>query len=817
MVVPFLFSIRRTLITLLGLMLIIGSGGSVLRPATAEEQGSETIRGITGSLTIERDAAGVAHIRAVSEVDAHFGLGYAHAQDRLWQMEFQRRLGNGRLAEILGEKALGTDSLFRTVGTHRSAAAAWARMSPEEQRPIKAYVAGVNAYLASPDRQLPPEFTILGIEPEPWRPEDAVVWSKMLAWGVSSNWDKELLRAQLIAKLGDPTKAAQLMPAYTDDGPTIIPGAGITASNRRGKGGKIPERTSVPNLDSSIVSGLLELNRRIEEQTGLGADGFGSNNWVVSGERTTTGRPLLANDPHLTSQIPANWYLARLTGGDLDVIGATVPGAPGVAIGHNGYISWGLTTINVDSQDLYVEHVNERNEAEFRGVWEPMVIAPETIKVKGKPDVNLSVRISRHGPLISDVIDPAGRPLALRWTGNDPTDNGISASLAYNRARDWREFLEASRDNRPFDQNIVFADYRGNIGYIAAATIPIRPRGDDGRLPVEGWTGAHEWSGYAPFAELPKLYNPPQGYIATANNKVTDDEYPYLIGTNYAAPYRIARIIEMIKRKPKLSPEDMEAMQGDVVAMHARELLPTMLRTLPADKRGRLAIEMLSDWDMGVSGDSARAAIFEAWYLKLGERLFADELYDPVSGAKLWDAYSENIYFVGMALEAALKNNTAWCDDVRTPQFETCANILTTALTEGLARMSEAQGTEDIRAWRWDRAHHALFPHNPFDANPQLKPIFSRSVPNGGDKFTVNVASVFKWDEYQQLHSAQYRQIVNYGALSDSRFMITPGQSGNPQSPHYDDLLERWQRVQYLPMRFGSRVIDNASQDGLRP
>jgi penicillin G amidase len=816
MVVPFSFSIRRTLITSLALLFVISLGGSVWRPGTVGAQVSGPIRGVDGPVAIDRDAAGVAHVRAGSEVDAHFGLGYAHAQDRLWQMEFQRRLGNGRLAEILGESALGIDSLFRTVGTHRSAAAAWARLSPEEQRPIKAYVAGVNAYLSGPDRQLPPEFTILGIEPEPWRPEDVLVWSKVLFWGVSSNWDKELLRAQLIAKLGDPAKAAQLMPAYTDDGPTIIPGTEMTARGRRGKGGN-NAGASAPRLDSSVVSGLLELNRRIEGQTGLGAEGFGSNNWVIGGERTTTGRPLLANDPHLTSQIPANWHLARLTGGDLDVIGATVPGIPGVAIGHNGYISWGLTTTNVDSQDLYIERVNERNEVEFRGEWEPLVVVPETIKVKGKPDVNLSVRISRHGPLISDVINPAGRPLALRWTGNDPTDNGILAGLAYNRARDWREFLEGSRVHRPFDQNYVFADYRGNIGYIAAATIPMRPKGDDGRLPVEGWTGEHEWSGYAPFAELPKLYNPPQGYIVSANNKVTGDDYPHLIGTNFAAPYRAARIIDMIKRKPKLSPEDMEAMQGDVVALHARALLPTMLRARPADKRAKLAMEMLSAWDLGVTGDSARAAIFEAWYLKLGERLFADELYDSTLGDKLWLTYSEHIYHVGMALESALEKNTRWCDDARTPQVETCADTLTIALTEGLAKMSEAQGTDDIQAWRWDRAHHALFPHNPFDKNPQLQPIFSRSIPNGGDKFTVNVASVFQWDEYNQLHSAQYRQIVDHEAISNSRFMIAPGQSGNPQSPHYDDLLERWRQVKYLPMRFGSRVIDNTLRGRLTP
>lgn len=791
---PLILSIALAFISNSTLLLWLGSAQLNSQAAAQDKRRFE----------ITRDADGVAHIRAGNEQDALFGLGYAHAQDRLWQMEFQRRLGNGRLAEILGDSVLGIDSLFRTVGLHRSSAAAWARFSPRERQPIEAYVAGVNAYLKSAAFQLPQEFTILGFAPEPWQAEDVLVWNKVLAWGVSSNWDKELLRVQLTAKLGDPAKAAQLMPAYTDDGPTIMPAARSVANNKPGTAGKNATSSST-NLDQSIISGLLELNRRIEAQTGLGADGFGSNNWVIGGAHTTTGQPLLASDPHLSSQIPAVWYLARVTGGELDVIGATVPGAPGVAVGHNGHISWGLTTANVDSQDLYLEHVNERNEAEFRGVWEPMTIVPETIKVKGKSDVTLKVRISRHGPLISDVIAPTGQPLALRWTANDPTDNGILASLAYGRARNWREFAEASRVHRPFDQNYVFADRAGNIGYIAAATIPMRPKGDDGRLPVEGWTGQHEWLGYVPFAELPKLYNPPQGYIATANNKIAGDDYPHLIGTNFAAPYRARRIIEMIRRKTQLSPDDMAAIQGDVTAVHARELLPTMLRTRPADERSRQAIELLRNWDLSVTGDSARAAIFEAWYTKLGERLFADELSDPVLGDKLWSAYSENIYFVAMALEAALEQNRRWCDDVRTPQIENCADTLTAALSEGLAKMAAAQGTDDINEWRWDRAHHALFPHQPFDKNPQLKPLFSRSIPNGGDKFTVNVASVFRWDEYHQLHSAQYRQIVDFSDLGNSRFIVAPGQSGDPQSPHYDDLLQRWQRIEYLPMRFGSR------------
>ena len=471
--------------------------------------------------------------------------------------------------------------------------------------------------------------------------------------------------------------------------------------------------------------------------------------------------------------------------------------------------------MNVDSQDLYLEKVNANNQVEFMGVLEPLTLVQETIKVKGQQDVNLTVRISRHGPLISDVIAPTGQPLAFRWAASDPVDMGVLASLGMNRARNFKEFTEASRLHRPPDQNYVFADRQGNIGYIAAATIPMRPAGDDGRLPVPGWTGTHEWSGYVPFDELPKLYNPPQGYIASSNNKVAGDDYPHLIGTNFAPPYRAARVIEMIKAKSKHSPADMARMQGDVLALHARELLPYMLKTVPADERSARAIELLRNWNARVEGDSVQSAIFESWYQKLGERLFADEFSDPVAGDALWRSYSENIYFIGMALRSAIEENSRFCDDTRTATIETCGDILAASLTEGLAKMAQVQGTEDLASWRWDRAHIAFFPHSPFDTNPDLKPIFSRSIPNGGDKFTVNVGSVFRWEDYFQLHSAQYRHIVDFDELERSRFIVAPGQSGDPANGHYDDLLERWQRVNYLRMRYDRKAIEETTRERL--
>jgi penicillin amidase len=797
----FALIVFRMLATATALAAFAAHGHAVAQNVGAQQSNVIEVEAVHAAVEIERDRYGVPHVRAKNERDAHFGLGFAHAQDRLWQMEFQRRLGSGRLAEILGAKLLPTDRLFRTLGLRRTSEAAWARLGAEERRPFEAYVAGVNAYLARlGGGQLPPEFRILGFEPEPWQPEDVLVWGKVVAWGVGGNWDKELLRARLTAKLG-PERVAQLMPAYTADGPTILPPAQRTAE----AGGAVADsnpQTSAPDLDPATVDGLLELSRQVKELTGLGADGFGSNNWVLSGARTTTGRPLLAGDPHLSAQTPAIWYLARVSGGPLDVTGATIPGSPGVFIGHNGHISWAPTTINVDSQDIYVERVNERGEAEYMGAWEPMTVVPETIKVKDAPEVNLKVRITRHGPLISDVINPAGQPLALRWTASDPVDAGTLAALGYDRAKNFKQFVEASRAHRPADQNYVYADRKGHIGYIAAATIPLRPAGDDGRLPVPGWTGQHEWSGYAPFEELPRAYDPPQGFIASANNRVAGDDYPHLIGTNFAAPYRAARVVEMIESKRRHSADDMARMQADVLALHARAVLPFMLATDSADERGRLAVEMLRGWDMRVEGASAAAAVFESWYLKLGERLFADELSDPVAGDALWRSYSEHIYMVGMALEAALEENQPWCDDVRTPTAETCADVLGSSLPEGLARMASAQGTNDLAAWRWERAHRALFPHAPFDANPELRPTFSRSIPNGGDKFTVNVASIFVWDAYDQLHAAQYRQVVDFGDPENSRFVVAPGQSGDPASPHYDDLLGLWRGVGYLPMPF---------------
>ncbi len=620
--------LRWVLIVLVVIVLLVSSGGYLwLRGALPQTAGTITVNGIGGPVEVLRDTDAVPHIRANTEADALFGLGYVHAQDRLWQMEFQRRIGNGRLSEILGDATLQTDKFLRTLGVARAAHSAWASTDPATQELVKAYVAGINAFISTHHgRELPVEFTILGFAPEPWQPEDVLVWAKMMAWDLGGNWSSELLREQLIAKLGT-DKTAQLMPPYPADGPIILPQsatANQTADNGRQTAANTPDHHQSSVLRRQADE-LLAIDSFMQTNIGLGGKAIGSNNWVIGGGRTTTGKPLLANDPHLSAQIPSIWYLAHVTGGKLNVIGATIPGLPGVLIGHNNRIAWGVTNTNPDVQDFYMEHVNDRNEAEYKGAWEPMQVEQEIIKVKGQPDVTIQVRRTRHGPLISDVLKDASQPLAFRWTALDDNDTTIEAYLKINTALEWFDFSQALELYKAPMQNFVFADFKNNIGYYAPGALPIRARGD-GAVPVPGWTGEYEWTGYVPFKELPHAYNPEEGFIVSANNKAVPDSYPHFISSDWAAPYRAERIVELIKRKPKLSVDDVAAMQANVQSAQAREILPYLLQAKVNGEREQAAINVLRSWDGTINASSAAATVFEAWYQQIPSHVLPTSL-----------------------------------------------------------------------------------------------------------------------------------------------------------------------------------------------
>lgn len=802
-------AIAWILAALAALVLVIAGGGYLwLRRALPQTSGTLQVAGLAAPVQIVRDRDGVPHIRAQNEADALFGLGYAHAQDRLWQMEFQRRVGNGRLSELFGEGTLETDKFLRTLGVARAARSALENLAPDARASLEAYAAGVNSFIDSHAGRLPLEFSILGVTPEPWRPEDSLVWAKMMAWDLGGNWSGELMRVKFEAALG-PEAAAELMPVYTPDGPLILPDGGdslaLAAPTAAPAASPTPAAKALPG---ATLDGLLSIGRFMEHELGIGGKLIGSNNWVVAGSRTASGMPLLADDPHLGARIPSIWYLAHISGGSIDAVGATLPGLPGVVIGHNGRIAWGVTNTGPDVQDLFIERVNARNEVEYRGQWEPLTIIPETILVKGADEpVELFVRVSRHGPLISDVTEGTGQPLAFRWTALDPVDGTLEAFLGINRARNWEEFTEALRGYHAPMQNFVYADVEGNIGYYAPGALPIRPQ-SDGTQPVEGWSGANDWAGYVPFDQLPHDFNPERGYVVTANNRVAPDSYPYLISTDWAPPYRAARITELIEAGQDFTVDDMAAIQADVVSLQARQVLPYLTALTPTGDLERAAVDLLKNWDGTMAGDSAAAAVYAAAYHALPEQLFADELRDLYEEEYLGESGWHSMLIADIL---AGRSSVPWCDNVNTAAAESCADTLAQALSAGLETMAEAQGTSDLRQWRWDRVHLAVFPHDPFDNVDVLRPLFSRSIPNGGDNFTVNVGPIRRSDLYKQYNVPSYRQIIDLSALENSRFMHTTGQSGQLLSSGYADLIEHWQRVEYMPMRYGREAVDAAA------
>jgi penicillin amidase len=535
-----------------------------------------------------------------------------------------------------------------------------------------------------------------------------------------------------------------------------------------------------------------------------------SNSWVVSGARSTTGKPLLANDPHLGARLPSTWYLAHLEGGRFNVIGASLPGSPGIVIGHNARIAWGLTNLMTDVQDLYVEHVNEKDEAEYDGAWEPMRLVHETIRVKGQPDEPIVVRYTRHGPIVTDAMqDGPSEALALRWAALEPEDPTLGAFLGVLDATNWEEFTTALSRYRVPIQNWVYADVDGNIGYIAPGAIPIRAAGD-GTLPVPGWTGTHEWTGFLPPDQWPRIYNPTRGYVATANNKALPDSYPHLVSTNWEAGYRAERITELIQATSSLSADDMAAIQADVSASSVKVVRAWMRRAvIPADDPvSRAVFERVMAWDGALREDSVGAAIYMHWYRRLVRALFEDDL-----GADLWNEFARHEHWHGKAMHRLVTtSDDRWCDDRRTAQPESCERLLATSLAAAVKDMRLHYRTDDIGRWTWGRANEVVFAHLPFEAVGWLRPFFSRRAPHHGNTFSVTPTMRVEG----QTVISSYRQIVDVSNFDNSRFIHPLGQSGQPLSGHYDDLHDRWRHVQHVPMRFSKAAVDAAASSTLR-
>ena len=779
----------------------------------------EVPNGPKAPIEILRDKRTVPHIFAENQEDAYFGLGFVHAQDRLWQMEFQRRVGAGRLSELFGEDTLKIDRFLRTLGIYRSAERNFANLAPDVQAVYEAYAAGVNAFLTTRGGPLPPEFLLLGHEPEPWQPADSIAWMKMMAWDLGGNALDEALRARMAQNLSA-EQIGELWPDYPEDGPTVFASSAAHDLSLQSEAAlDLPlQSEAAPDLPLQSEAALdLPWAALAAIFPPRPPEGLGSNNWVLAGEHTASGNTLLANDPHLGLQIPSLWYLAHLSAPGLDVAGATLPGLPMPVLGRTANFAWGFTNTNPDVQDLFIErlHPDDPNRYLVPSGSAPFETREEIIRIKDGSDETLTVRETRHGPVVSDIIGGsgeflrAGHVIAFAWTALRDDDLSAQAAARIGLAEDWGGFTVALRDFHAPQQNIVFADIHGNIGYFAPGRVPIR-RSGNGWMPATGWTGEQDWVGLIPTGALPRLFNPRSGRIITANNKVVGPHYPYFISRDWSPPHRAKRIETLLSDVASHSAESFAAIQADTTSRAAQSLLPMLLEiTPPGSDAAHAALNRLTAWDHIMAAEDAEPLIYMAWLRELMRTLFADEL-----GATFNDYWSIR----ESAISGALKPGSLWCDDSATAALEDCAWAASKALEHALQYLAEHYG-DNMDGWAWGEAHYAYSDHEVLGRVPGLGPLFEVRLANGGARNTVNAAGFTIRDQempFAQNHGPAYRAIYDLDPLGQSLFIQNTGQSGNPLSSHYRDFAEIWRDGKYVPLLMNRAQIESASIGTLR-
>ncbi len=741
------------------------------RGALAQISGELRVPGLEQPVEVLRDEWGVPHIYAKTQADLFLAQGFVAAQDRLWQLDLWRRQAEGRLAEVLGPAAVERDRMARLLRFRGNWEAEWRSYSPDARAITESFVRGINAYIAQLGDRLPIEFQLLGIRPGPWTPEVCV--SRMAAYPMTGNAEDEILRAEVVARLG-PQRAALLFP--TDPQRRIEPPPGL----------------SLEGVDAAVLAGLRAA------QAGVRFPGAeGSNNWAVHGARTRSGKPILANDPHRALQLPSLRYLVHLVGPGWNVIGAGEPALPAVSIGHNERIAFGLTIFAADQQDLYVERVHEKDPAlyfdalEQRG-WRRMQILEEEIPVRGEPQPRkVQLKYTRHGPVIHE--DPARRrAYALRWIGSEPGTAGYFAGMALSRAANWKEFRRALERWKLPPENFVYADVDGNIGYQAAALAPIR-RTWLGILPVPGDTVEYEWDGFFPLSELPHEYNPSRKFVSTANNNTLKRGEPRAIGFDWATSHRADRIRQVLSEETEHTVEASQRLQADYVSLAAQQFV-SLLGSAPASNEKRIrALKLLRDWEARLTPSSPSAAIYSVWLEKLREKVFRPHL-----PGNLWNRAGRSIDSPTLFWALTARRNNPVCD-------EKCRQAAPgEALDEAIAELERRLGP-DMDRWRWGALRQAEFRHA-LAGNPERAALFNRGpVERGGDGATLNAAG---GANYRQTHGASLRQILDLSDWDKSVACNVPGQSGQPESPFYDNLLSLWSRDQYFPLLFSRPAVE---------
>lgn len=769
--------LRRIAVGLLVLVLVLGAVGVWwVRNPWPQVAGSLTVAGLEAPVRVVRDEWGMPHIYAENDHDLLFAQGFVHAQDRLWQMEMNRSLGKGTLSAILGAPMVRTDRALRTLGLRQAAEAELAALDGASLALLEAYVAGVNAYLTTHGNKLPIEYALTGYAPQPWTALDTLVWGNVISYSLTDNEGFELLRARLIAEVGE-ARAQELLPPYDEGAPLIVP----------------PEAQGYEGLRGV----RMELPEGMAAALAYAGPHWGSNNWVVAGSHTESGKPLLANDTHLGLEIPSLWYQNGLHGGSFDTVGFSFPGVPLVIIGHNERIAWGVTNMVPDIHDYYLERVDDPvnpTRYEYEGAWYPVEVITETIEVSGGAAQQVPLRFTRHGPLVNGILRGLDEAEPLSWSWNALRGKGTFAALvALNQAHDWTSFRAALRDWEALSLNFVYADAEGNIGYQATGRIPLRGSAHQGLLPGLGWDAAYDWTGTLPFDDLPTVLNPPTGFIATANHKVVSDAYPHHLSYEWAAPYRAQRIADLIGELAPLTVEEIAQMQRDSYSLPAEALRPYLLAVEPASDLERRALAEVEGWDLRNEPDRVGAAIYHTWYWFMVRNTVGDEL-----GEEGLEMYLDSPSYANshLALLARLLTDPAdpWFDDQGTDAQESRDTIIQRSLTDAVDWLAEQHGREVAR-WTWGRLHTVEFLHFPLgesDIRPLEKIFNSPILPVAGDSFSINAAWYAFDTPFAVTTGPSQRLIVDLGAWDNSRAVLTAGQSAHLFHPHRADMTPRW-------------------------
>ncbi len=801
----------KILIGILSSVIIIGIVGgfifyNMLKSTLPKYSGEISSNEIGNNIKIYRDSMAIPYIVANTDEDAAFALGYVHAQDRLFTMDLIRRAGEGRLSEILGPKTIPFDEMFRTIGIRKTAKQILDQLDPESLKLLKAYSKGVNLYIKNAKGKYPVEFDVLDYNPEKWTPLNCLEIGRMMAWELNISWWTDFAFTDLIQKFGA-DKVKDIIPEYPENGPFIIP--------------------SYLKKFSNISSSFMKTDKAFRQFMGWTGTHIGSNNWVVNDNLSASGKPIIANDTHLAFSAPGRWYVASLKTNDMNVSGFTLPGVPGVIIGKNNNIAWALTNIMEDDADFYLEKLDSTGTKYlYDGKWNNIKIYNDTIKVKDSSDVVYKIKYTDHGPIISNIHTysilfsnrhNSNATISMHWLGN-MVSNEVHSFYKIDKAKNWNEFKDALSTYSVPGQNFVYADKEGNIGYLFGARLPIRANNTSSFI-YDGTTDKYDWKGFVPQNDLPSLYNPPDNYIASANNK-TVKSFKYYITNMWEPTSRIERITELLNSKSKHSVSDFEKYQMDFVSPYAKQLTTYILEAFKGidvtDPNLKIALKLFREWDFKLDQYSQAAAIYSEFLKHLFQNVFLTKM-----GRELYDEY---VFVQNIPLRTILQlmdnPNSSWFDDPSTSQIENRDATIRKSLDDALTELENKLG-KDPTYWQWGDLHYVIFKHafsgfssvvdrvvniGPFEIGGDGTTVFNTEYPFtiGLDKFAS-----FKHGEFENNLGPVMRYIYDFSNPNEMKLILTTGESGNVMSKHYKDMSELWLSGKYLNVRTDLKSIEN--------